>query len=130
MLLGLFLVKSCALTEAVVRKCSTTKRVLNNFTGKHLSQSFFFDKAAGWRPDPLLKKELNTGLFLCIFRGTFWCELADILFLLVDIFWCCCCWWYCHIKLLIKSLLTPLGRRRAVFALSAAIFQNVCLRFT
>ena len=44
-------------------------------------------------------------------------------------FWCCCCWWSCHIKFLIKSLLTPLGRRKTVFTLSATIFQNIYSRF-
>ena len=38
-------------------------------------------------------------------------------------FWCCCCWWCCHIKLLIKSSLTPLVRLKAVFMMSAAVFR-------
>ena len=38
--------------------------------------------------------------------------MLDILLLLVDIFWCCCCWWCFHIKFLIESSLTLLGRRK------------------
>ena len=41
-------------TEAVVRTCSVKKGVLRNFTkftGKHLCQGLFFNKAAGLRPD-------------------------------------------------------------------------------
>ena len=97
------------------------KTVLNNFKEKRQCRSLFFDKAAG---------DFRTGLFLCIFQS-FWCELLDILLLLLDdIFWCCYCFWYCHIKFLIKSWLTALGRGKAVFTLLAAGFQNVCLRFT
>ena len=43
------------------RRCSIRKRVLRNFakfTGKHLCQSFFFNKVAGLRPATLLKKRL------------------------------------------------------------------------
>ena len=61
------------------------KRVLNNFTGKHMRRILFFDKAAGWRPETLLKPDFSKGLFLCIFLNTFSCELLDILLLLVDI---------------------------------------------
>ena len=67
-------------------RCSTKKRVLINFTGKHLCWRLFSDKAAGWRPATLLKRGFSTGLFLCIFPNTFWCELIHILLLLVDIF--------------------------------------------
>ena len=48
-------------TEAVVRRCSVRKGVLRKFakfTGKHLCQSFFFNKVAGLRPATLLKKKL------------------------------------------------------------------------
>ena len=83
--MGPFLVKSCAPPETVARRCSIKKRVLNNFTGKHLWWSLFFDKAAGWRPETLLKRDFSTGLFLCIFRNTFSCEVLDILLLLFDI---------------------------------------------
>ena len=49
--------------------------------------SLFIDKAASWRPGTLFKSDFSTGLFLCIFWNTFWCELADILlFLFADIF--------------------------------------------
>ena len=67
MLLGPFFVKFCALPEAVVRRCSIKKRVLHNFLGKRLCRSHFFDKAAGWRPETLLKRNFNAGIFLCIF---------------------------------------------------------------
>ena len=43
------------------RMCSVRKGVLRNFpkiTGKHLCQSLFFNKVAGLRPAPLLKKRL------------------------------------------------------------------------
>ena len=51
----------CYYSEAVVRKCSTKKGVLRNFTkfsGKYLCQSLFFDKIAGLRPATLSKKRL------------------------------------------------------------------------
>ena len=62
------------------------KTLSNNFTGKQLCWSLFFDKAWGGRPETLLKRDLSAGPFLCIFRNTFWYELVDILLLLVDIF--------------------------------------------
>ena len=43
------------------QRCSETKGVLNifaKFTGKHLSQSLFFNKVAGLRPTTLLKERL------------------------------------------------------------------------
>ena len=43
------------------RRCSVKKGVLRNFanfTGKHLCQSLFFNKAEGLRPASLLKKRL------------------------------------------------------------------------
>ena len=49
------------LLEAVVPRCSVKKGVLRNFaksTGKHLRQSFFFNKVASLRPATLLKKRL------------------------------------------------------------------------
>ena len=104
--MGLFLVKSWALPEAVVRRCSIKKCVSNNFTGKRLCWSLFFDKAAGWRSETLLEKEFSADLFLCII-WSIWCELLDISLLLVDIFWYCSCCWHCHIKFLIKFSLTP-----------------------
>ena len=110
--------KSCALPETVVGTCSLKKCVFKNFLGKHLCRSPFFDKAAGWN--------FCTGFFLCIFQNIFWSELANIFLLLVDIFCCCCYWWCCHIK----SSLNTLGRCKTVFMLSAAIFQNICIRFT
>ena len=47
--------------------------VLKNFTkftGKHLCQSFFFNKVSGLRPPTLLKKRL--------WRKCFSCELCEI----------------------------------------------------
>ena len=86
--------------------CLIKKWVHNNFTGKHLCQSLFFDKATSWRPETLSKRDFCTGRFLCLFWNTFWCELVDILLPLVDSIWCCCCCWCCHIKFLIKSSLS------------------------
>ena len=43
------------------RRCSVKKGVLRNsakFTGKHLYQSFFFNKVVDLRPETLLKKRL------------------------------------------------------------------------
>ena len=43
------------------QRCSMEKGVLRNFTkftGKHLCQSFFFNKVAGLSPATLLKKRL------------------------------------------------------------------------
>ena len=42
------------------RRCSVRKGVRNfaKFTGKHLCQSLFFNKAEGLRPGTLLKKRL------------------------------------------------------------------------
>ena len=82
-------------------------------------------------------------IFFCfierISRWHFWhswswcrrCILIDILLsLLVDIFCCCYCWPCCHNKFLIKLSLIPLDRQKTVSTLPAAIFLNVCLRFT
>ena len=47
--------------EAVTRKCSVKKVFLENFakfTLKHLCQSVFFNKVAGFRPATLIKKRL------------------------------------------------------------------------
>ena len=61
-------------------RCSVRKDVLRNFTkftGRHLCQSFFFNKVAGLRSATLLKKTL-TQVFSCefckIFRNTFFTE--------------------------------------------------------
>ena len=35
-----------------------------NFTGKHVCQSFFFNKVVGPRPATLLKRDSGTGIFL------------------------------------------------------------------
>ena len=35
-----------------------------NFIGKHLRQSFFFNKSAGLRPATYLKSDSGTGVFL------------------------------------------------------------------
>ena len=129
MLLGPLLVKSCALPEAVVWRCSIKDRALNDFNRKHLRRSLFLIRLQA-EDLKLLKRDFSTGLFLCTFQNTSWCELLDNLLLLVGIISLCCCYRCCHIKFLIKSLLTPLGRRKVVFTLSVAIFQNVCLRFT
>ena len=43
------------------------KVILRNFakfTGKHLCQSFFFNKVTGLRPATLLKRDSGTGVFL------------------------------------------------------------------
>ena len=48
------------------QRCSVRKSVLRNFakfTGKHLCQSLFFNKFAGLRPAPLLKKRLWVRFF-------------------------------------------------------------------
>ena len=54
-------------SEAVVLGCSlkTVLRNLAKFTGKHLSQSLFFNKIAGLKPATLLKKELWGQVFSC-----------------------------------------------------------------
>ena len=54
-------------------RCSM-KKFLKNFerlTGKHLYQSLFLNKVAGLGPATLLKKKLHTGVFLRIFKNTF-----------------------------------------------------------
>ena len=105
------------------------KRVLINFIRKHLYWSLFIDKATSWRTGALLK-ETSEQVFYCVYFET----PSDVNWLICCCCWlifsrCCCCW-CCHIKFLIKSSLTPLGRRKAVFTLLAASFQNVSLRFT
>ena len=48
-------------------RCSLTKgvlRIFSKFTGKHLSQSFFFNKVTALRPATLLKTDSVTGVFL------------------------------------------------------------------
>ena len=57
-------------SEAVVRRYSVRKDVLGSFTkftGKHLSQSLFFNKVADPRPATLLKKRLWHRCFLVNF---------------------------------------------------------------
>ena len=39
------------------------------FTRKHLCQSLFFNKVAGWKPATLLKKDFGIGVFLWILRN-------------------------------------------------------------
>ena len=54
-------------TEAVAQRCFIKKGVLRNlekFTGKHLRQSLFFNKVAGLRAAPLLKRDSGPGVFL------------------------------------------------------------------
>ena len=49
-------------TRSSHQKCSARKGILRNFvkfTGKHLSQSVFFNKVAGLMPASLLKKSLR-----------------------------------------------------------------------
>ena len=47
-------------------------RNFTKFTGKHVYQSLFFNKVAGLRPAPLLKKRLwHRCLFSCEFCGIF-----------------------------------------------------------
>ena len=61
------LVKSWALPEAVVRKCSI-KNVFIIISQENACVGVsFFDKAAGCRPETLLKRNFSTDLFLCIF---------------------------------------------------------------
>ena len=80
LLLGPVSVKSCALPEVVVQRCSIKERVLV-ITRKYLYWSLFIDKVAFWRPGTLLKRDFSTR------QNTFWCELVNILLLfLVDIF--------------------------------------------
>ena len=53
-------------SEAVARRCSVKKCVLRNLTkltGKHLCQSLFFSKVAGFGPVVLLKKRLRHRCF-------------------------------------------------------------------
>ena len=50
-----------AISRSSHRSCSVKNKVLRNFaefTGKHLSQSLFFNKVAGLRPATLSKKRL------------------------------------------------------------------------
>ena len=52
------------------QRCSVgigVPRNFTKFTGKHLCQSLFFNKAAGLRPEAcnFIKKETLTGVFLC-----------------------------------------------------------------
>ena len=61
-------------------------------------------------------RDLNWLIFCCCCRLIFSC--------------CCCLYWCCHNRFLIKSSLTSLGKQKAVSTLLAAIFLNVCLRFT
>ena len=133
MLLDPLLVKSCVLSEAVVRRYSIKKFALGNFTGKHLRRSLFFDKAADWRPETLLKRKKTSAQ---IFSRVYFETSSDVSWLVfccccwLITFWCCCCWCSYHIKYLINTSLTPLDRRKAVFTLPAAILQNLWLRFT
>ena len=51
------------------RRCSVRRGVLVNFakfTGKHMCQSVFFNKVAGFRPATLWKRDSGTGVFLWI----------------------------------------------------------------
>ena len=65
------------------RRCSVRKVVLRNFakfTGKHLYQSLFLNKAAGLRPEAcnFIKKETLAQVFFCEFceisKNTFFIE--------------------------------------------------------
>ena len=72
------------------QRCSVRKGALRNFTkftGKHLCQSFFFNKVAGVRPATLLKKRLSRRCFPVNFvkflrtpfsQNTSWPLLLDI----------------------------------------------------
>ena len=81
-------------SEAVVWRCSATKNIFENFakfTGKHLGQSFFFNKVAGLRPATLVKRRLwhrffpvNFAKFLrtpFIIEHLWWQLLSIILYL-------------------------------------------------
>ena len=50
-------------TEAVDRTCSAVLENFAKFTGKHLYQSFFFNKVEGLRPVTLFKKRLRQSCF-------------------------------------------------------------------
>ena len=55
------IVRKLLMNRSSHQRCSTKKDVLRNFskfTGKHLRQSLFFNKIAGFRPANLLKKRL------------------------------------------------------------------------
>ena len=51
----------------VVKK--VTLKNFAKFTSKHLCQSLFFNKVAGWKPATLLKKDFGIGVFLWILRN-------------------------------------------------------------
>ena len=108
------------------------KRVLNKFTGKHLCWSLFSDKAAGWRPETLLKSDFSTGQFLCILKNTLWCEFGwYFVFVLVDIFLLLLLMVVLPYEILDKIFVNPTECRwKPVSTLLAAIFMNVSLRFT
>ena len=56
--------QGCSMQKGVLRN-------LTNFTGKHLWQSLFFNKAVDLRPATLLKKRLLVQVFSCEF-----CEIS------------------------------------------------------
>ena len=65
-----FKVTKTELFKSSHRSCSIKKGVLKNFakfTGKHLRQSLYFNKAAGLRPATLLKKRIWQRCFLVNF---------------------------------------------------------------
>ena len=82
--MGPFLVKSCALPEAVVRRCSIKNVFLIISQESTCAGVSFLIKLQAEDLETLLKRDFSTGLFLFIFLNTFSCELLDIL-LLVDI---------------------------------------------
>ena len=56
-----FIFQTSTTFRSIYRRCSVRIAVLRNFakfTGKHLCQNLFFNKVAGLRPAPLLKKRL------------------------------------------------------------------------
>ena len=76
------------------RRCFVKKSALRNFvkfTGKHLSQSLFFNKVAGLRPATLLKKRLWHSCFhvnFAKFRAPFLSNISGRLPLEAVAQWC------------------------------------------
>ena len=64
--------ENCKTSRSSHRRCSVRKGVLRNFakfTGKHLCQSFFFNKVAGSGLQLYQKRDSGTGTFLPVLRN-------------------------------------------------------------
>ena len=61
----------CSPPSGAAPKMPILNRVkkFTKFTGKHLCQSFFFNKVVGLRPATLLKKDSGIGVFRWIFQN-------------------------------------------------------------